>query len=83
MKRAPISRIPCSGRGCVECVGWCRPSEGTSAHDIFGSPDDMKFRSCLTLFAEVAGDDLFQPWHWRSTSAASSDAATLDLLDLT
>ncbi len=25
-----------------------------SALDIFGSPDDMKFRSCMTLFAAVA-----------------------------
>ena len=25
--------------------------EGKSAHDIFGSPDDLKFRSILTLFA--------------------------------
>ncbi len=28
--------------------------EGRSAHDIFGSPDDLKLRSCATLFAEVS-----------------------------
>ena len=28
-----------------------------SALDILGSPDDLKFRSCLTLFAEAASDD--------------------------
>jgi uncharacterized protein (DUF1810 family) len=28
--------------------------EGRSAHDIFGSPDDLKLRSCATLFARVA-----------------------------
>lgn len=27
---------------------------GRSAHDIFGSPDHMKLRSCATLFAEVS-----------------------------
>ena len=27
-----------------------------SAHEIFGSPDDMKFRSSMTLFAEAAPD---------------------------
>ena len=27
---------------------------GRSALDILGSPDDLKFRSCLTLFAEAA-----------------------------
>jgi uncharacterized protein (DUF1810 family) len=25
-----------------------------SAHDIFGSPDDLKFRSCMTLFDAAA-----------------------------
>jgi uncharacterized protein (DUF1810 family) len=24
-----------------------------SAHDIFGSPDDIKLRSCMTLFASI------------------------------
>ncbi len=34
--------------------------EGRSAHEIFGSPDDMKFRSCVTLFAEAAaGETVF------------------------
>lgn len=28
-----------------------------SAHDVFGSPDDMKFRSCLTLFARAAPEE--------------------------
>ena len=27
---------------------------GRSAHDIFGSPDDMKLRSSATLFARVS-----------------------------
>jgi uncharacterized protein (DUF1810 family) len=32
-----------------------------SAHDILGSPDDMKFHSCVTLFALAApGDALFR-----------------------
>jgi uncharacterized protein (DUF1810 family) len=31
--------------------------EGKSTLDILGSPDDLKFRSCLTLVAEAASDD--------------------------
>ena len=27
---------------------------GRSALQILGSPDDLKFRSCMTLFAQVA-----------------------------
>ena len=30
--------------------------KGKSAWDMLGSPDDLKFRSCLTLFAEAASD---------------------------
>lgn len=34
---------------------------GESAHALFGSPDDMKFRSCLTLFRAAApGETVFQ-----------------------
>jgi uncharacterized protein (DUF1810 family) len=29
--------------------------EGRSAREIFGSPDDLKLRSCATLFAAVSG----------------------------
>jgi uncharacterized protein (DUF1810 family) len=40
-----------------ECVSIVNGIEGHSAHDIFGYPDDLKFRSCLTLFSSVAPDD--------------------------
>jgi uncharacterized protein (DUF1810 family) len=30
--------------------------KGKSALEILGSPDDLKFRSCLTLFGQVASD---------------------------
>jgi uncharacterized protein (DUF1810 family) len=32
-------------------------TEGLSAHEIFGSPDDLKLRSCMTLFDAVAPDE--------------------------
>ena len=35
----------------VECTDLVNAVEGRSAHDIFGSPDDLKFRSSMTLFA--------------------------------
>jgi uncharacterized protein (DUF1810 family) len=31
--------------------------EGRSAHEIFGSPDDLKFRSSMTLFQAAAPDE--------------------------
>jgi uncharacterized protein (DUF1810 family) len=33
--------------------------EDRSAHEIFGSPDDMKFHSSMTLFDAVASNDIF------------------------
>lgn len=38
----------------VECTQLMLQHEGTSANAILGSPDDMKFRSCMTLFAAVS-----------------------------
>lgn len=39
-----------------ECTGLVNAVDGGSANDIFESPDDLKFRSSMTLFAEVADD---------------------------
>jgi uncharacterized protein (DUF1810 family) len=38
-----------------ECTALVLRARNKSAHDIFGSPDDLKLRSCMTLFGEVAG----------------------------
>lgn len=44
-----------------EAVEVLLQHQDRSAHEIFGSPDDMKLHSSLTLFASVAPDDeLFQ-----------------------
>ncbi len=32
-------------------------ARGRTLHEIFGSPDDLKFRSSMTLFAQVAAED--------------------------
>lgn len=42
-----------------ECVEVLLEQDGSSAHAIFGSPDDMKLRSCLTLFSEASGEEVF------------------------
>ncbi len=50
---------PVLGPRLRRCTELAMGHQGLSAHDIFGSPDDRKLRSCLTLFGEVADDDLF------------------------
>lgn len=41
-------------RACVDAVNAVR---GRTAHEIMGSPDDLKLGSCLTLFAEATADN--------------------------
>jgi uncharacterized protein (DUF1810 family) len=38
----------------VECAEAALRVDGRSAHEIFGSPDDLKLRSSATLFASVS-----------------------------
>ena len=47
-------RHPVLGPRLVECSQRVLRVEGRSALQIFGSPDDLKLRSCMTLFAQVA-----------------------------
>lgn len=42
---------PVLGPRLVECTGLVNAVEGRSAHAVFGNPDDLKFRSSMTLFA--------------------------------
>jgi len=52
---------PVLGQRLEQCVEVLLQLEGHTAHDIFGSPDDLKLRSCATLFAEVSPSD--SPFH--------------------
>ena len=36
-----------------ECVDALQAVNDRTAHEIFGSPDDMKLKSCMTLFAHI------------------------------
>jgi uncharacterized protein (DUF1810 family) len=40
-----------------ECTRLVTATSGRSIHDIFGSPDDMKFHSSMTLFAQATSDN--------------------------
>jgi uncharacterized protein (DUF1810 family) len=41
----------------LECTNLLLQVEDKSALAILGSPDDMKFRSCMTLFAHAAPEE--------------------------
>ena len=52
---------PILGPRLRQCVRLLLGIEGRTAKEILGFPDDLKLRSCLTLFAAVAEEDgIFQ-----------------------
>ena len=48
---------PVLGPRLLACTAAANAAQGRSAHDIFGSPDDLKFRSSMTLFARAAPEE--------------------------
>ena len=48
---------PMLGARLRECVGILNDLEGRTIHQVMEYPDDLKLRSCLTLFARAAADE--------------------------
>ncbi|GAB1640928.1 DUF1810 domain-containing protein [Krasilnikovia sp. MM14-A1259] len=71
---------PVLGRRLAECARALLAVEGRSATQILGSPDDLKLRSSMTLFARAADDPaLFQAVLDRFYDGLP-DQRTVDLL---
>ncbi|MFZ3141768.1 DUF1810 domain-containing protein [Polaromonas sp.] len=51
-----------------------------TAHDVLGSPDDLKFRSCMTLFCQVAPDEPVFSRALERFFGGQPDEGTLKLL---
>jgi uncharacterized protein (DUF1810 family) len=47
---------PILGPRLCECVDALLAVTGRSAHEIFGSPDDLKLKSCMTLFSHISAE---------------------------
>jgi uncharacterized protein (DUF1810 family) len=60
---------PLLGARLCECTTLVNGLEGTSAQAVFGYPDYLKFRSCMTLFAHAAREVA------QTDGAASADPA--------
>jgi uncharacterized protein (DUF1810 family) len=72
---------PVLGPRLLECTRAVLDVEGRSLQDIFASPDDVKFRSSMTLFDQAADGTvpLFRAALMRYC-AGEPDPRTLDLL---
>ena len=73
---------PVLGPRLVGCTELVNAVEGRSAHDIFGSPDDLKFHSSMTLFALAAPDEVAFGTALERYFGGRQDERTLDLLGI-
>ncbi len=72
---------PILGPRLQECCTAALAIAGRSAHQIFGSPDDLKLKSCATLFARVSpAGSVFHRLLDKYFEGAS-DEKTLELID--
>jgi uncharacterized protein (DUF1810 family) len=71
---------PLLGPRLLECAEAVVRIEGRSATTIFGSPDDLKLRSCATLFACVSPPDSVFDRLLAKYYRGERDGKTLQLL---
>jgi len=73
---------PILGPRLLECAEAVVHVEGRSATEIFGSPDDLKLRSCATLFACVSPRDSVFERLLQKYYRGGRDGKTLQLLGI-
>jgi uncharacterized protein (DUF1810 family) len=71
---------PVLGPRLRECTEAVLGVESRSAHEIFGSPDDLKFHSSMTLFHHAAPDDALFRTALDKYFAGEEDPLTLEKL---
>lgn len=71
---------PILGPRLRECTSLVNDIEGRTATQIFGSPDDLKFRSSMTLFAAATPDNAVFEEALRKYFGGIGDPLTLQRL---
>jgi uncharacterized protein (DUF1810 family) len=71
---------PILGARLCECTQLVNAVESRTASQIFGYPDDLKFHSCLTLFANAAPDPAIFLQALEKYFAGQPDSHTLAAL---
>ncbi len=71
---------PLLGKRLLECTELMLAAKGKTALDILGSPDELKLRSCMTLFNAARPDLLVWDAALRKYFGGQVDAATMTLL---
>jgi len=71
---------PVLGNRLLQCADAALRIRGSTAIEIFGSPDDMKLRSCATLFAHVSPSESVFEQLLDKYFQGERDTQTLSLL---
>jgi uncharacterized protein (DUF1810 family) len=71
---------PVLGDRLRKCTALVNAIQGRSIGQIFGYPDDLKFHSSVTLFAEAGDDDEVFVTALRKYFNGAPDQATVELL---
>jgi uncharacterized protein (DUF1810 family) len=71
---------PVLGPRLRECTRLVNAVEGHGIEEIFGHPDYLKFRSCMTLFAQASPEDRLFADALRKYFAGEYDPLTLERL---
>lgn len=77
---AAYARHGLLGERLRQCTRLVLATRGKTAHDIFASPDDLKLRSCMTLFDAVAPDEPAFREVLQRFYAGEPDALTIEEL---
>lgn len=72
---------PILGQRLIECSEALLQIEGKSAAEIFDFPDDLKLRSCMTLFANISEPDSVFVRVLRKYFRGQPDGKSLELLN--
>ena len=73
---------PALGARLGQCTQLVLNIERRSTEQIFGHPDDVKFRSCMTLFMQAAPEESMYRVALQKYYAGEPDPRSLELLDL-
>ncbi len=71
---------PILGPRLIDCTQAVIDLDNLSTNDIFGTPDDMKLRSCATLFAHISAEGSAFHQILDKYYRGEPDPATLSLL---
>ena len=72
---------PILGLRLIECAELVNLIEDRTIEQIFGHPDDLKFRSCMTLFTNVSDNPIFVDALSKYFNG-ESDPSTLQRLEM-